>query len=380
MQLKLSTLSCALLCACSLAAEDYVSVQYVGYDEDSGRTTIHKPQIEINKDFGADYALNISFAFDSVSGASPIYYDASSGASASVPEGVIFKEDIKYGDVKYEDKRKAVSAALTKRFESRDELVVGLNYSHEYDYTSYEVSAEYLHYLDESKNRSVSFGTSYQKNDVAVYCFLGTNECDADSGASEKMDLNVINAELGFTQIIDKTSQAKASVFFSDEDGYLSNPYMRVVRDYYTDPKITQENKPDTRRGYGALFSYSKAIDDKTSSISSYRIYHDDWDITSHTLSSELNYEFTYKLTYSIAFRYYQQSEAKFYSGRKDYFTNQKYASSDRRLSDFSSQNYKIGANYKINEKISLNASLNYYNQPDHLDAVYYSLGAKYGF
>jgi hypothetical protein len=380
MQLRLSILTCALL-STTLVAEDYISVQTMYYDEDSGRTTISTPSIEFNKDFGTDYTLNASFAFDSVSGASPIFIDSSSGASAKVPEGVIYKDDIKFSDVDYEDERKAVGATLTKRFASRDELTLGVNISNEYDYKSKEISAEYLHYLDSSKNSSISFGTSYQKNDVSVYCSLNTGDCDSSSGASEKVyDLDVISSEIGYTQTIDKTSQAKVSIFYIDEDGYLTNPYMRVVRDYGTTPKITTEKKPDTRRAYGAMVQYSKAINDKLSSVSSYRFYDDDWDITSHTINSELYYELNSKLTVGGGFRYYTQTEAKFYSGKKDYFTDQEYASSDRRMSDFDSLNYMLSADYKVNKKISLNGSVNYYDQPDWFDAVYYNIGLKYRF
>jgi hypothetical protein len=380
MQLRLSILTCALL-STTLVAEDYISVQTMYYDEDSGRTTISTPSIEFNKDFGTDYTLNASFAFDSVSGASPIFIDSSSGASAKVPEGVIYKDDIKFSDVDYEDERKAVGATLTKRFASRDELTLGVNISNEYDYKSKEISAEYLHYLDSSKNSSISFGTSYQKNDVSVYCSLNTGDCDSSSGASEKVyDLDVISSEIGYTQTIDKTSQAKVSIFYIDEDGYLTNPYMRVVRDYGTTPKITAEKKPDTRRAYGAMVQYSKAINDKLSSVSSYRFYDDDWDITSHTINSELYYELNSKLTVGGGFRYYIQTEAEFYSGEKDYFTDQEYASSDRRMSDFDSLNYMLSADYKVNKKISLNGSVNYYDQPDWFDAVYYNIGLKYRF
>jgi len=378
--LQLSILTCTLL-ATSLVAEDYISVQTMYYDEDSGRTTISTPSIELNKDFGTDYTLNLSFAYDSVSGASPIFIDSTSGASAKVPEGLIYKNDIKFTDVEYEDKRKAVGATLTKRFESRDELTVGLNVSNEYDYKSKEISAEYLHYLDSSKNSSISFGTSYQKNDVSLYCSLNTGDCDSSSGASEKVyDLDVISSEIGYTQTIDKTSQAKVSLFYIDEDGYLSNPYMRVVRDYNSNPKITAEKKPDTRTAYGIRVEYSKAINEKLSSVSSYRFYDDDWDITSHTINSELYYEYNTKLTLGGGLRYYTQSEAKFYSGKKDYFTDQEYASSDRRMSEFDSFNYMVSADYKINAKVSVNGSVNYYDQPDWLDAIYYNLGVKYRF
>ena len=379
MQLKLSIITCTLLSISSLVAEDYVNIQFVGYDEDSGRTTVYSPSVEVNKDFGADYTLNLSFTIDSLSGASPIYFDASSGASAS-SKGVTDQADVKYDDVAYEENRNAGGIVLTKRFASRDELTAGINISREHDYYANELSAQYLHYLDESKNQSISFGASYQKNEILIDCNLGNDECDSSSGASEVMNLDVISAELGYTQVIDKTSLIKASIFYIGEDGYLSNPYMRVVRDYNTNTTITQDSKPDSRTAYGTLIQYSKALNDKISTVSSYRLYSDDWDILSHTVSSDFYYEFTDKLTTGIGLRYYTQSEAEFYNGEKDYFADQKYASSDRRMSDFYSLNYKLSLDYKINDKISANSSVNYYNQPEYFDALYYSIGAKYKF
>ncbi len=91
MQLRLSLITCSLLALSSLGAEDYVSIQYMSYDEDSGRTTISTPMIEINKDFGTDYTLNATFTHDSVSGASPTYYDTQSGASAKFQMGLFIK-------------------------------------------------------------------------------------------------------------------------------------------------------------------------------------------------------------------------------------------------------------------------------------------------
>jgi len=96
-------------------------------------------------------------------------------------------------------------------------------------------------------------------------------------------------------------------------------------------------------------------------------------------IDTELNYEFNDKLMVGVGVRYYTQSEAEFYSGRKDYFTNQKYASSDRRVSDFDSINYKLSGDYKISKSISLNANINYYEQ-DSFDAIYWGVGGKYRF
>ena len=86
MQLKYS-LAAALALISFANAQNYVSVQYMDYDEDSGRTTIHSPHIELNLDLGVDYTLNLSGVIDSLSGASPTYYDSSSGASAKLPKG-----------------------------------------------------------------------------------------------------------------------------------------------------------------------------------------------------------------------------------------------------------------------------------------------------
>jgi long-subunit fatty acid transport protein len=154
---------------------------------------------------------------------------------------------------------------------------------------------------------------------------------------------------------------------------------MRVVRDYNTNPKITPEKKPNKRKAYGVTIEYTKAINDKLATDISYRFYDDDWDITSHTIDTQLHYELNSKFLFGVGLRYYTQTKAKFYSDKKDYFTTQEYASSDRRMSEFSSINYKLMGDYKINKSISLNANVNFYKQDD-FDATYWGIGGKYKF
>ncbi len=382
MQLRLS-LVVSFLLANSLYSEDYVSVQYMSYDEDSGRTSIHTPALELNLDLGVDYTLNITSIHDSVSGASPTYYDATSGASATIQDGVLSQSDIRYGDIPYDEDRKALGVSLIKRLESRDELNFGYNYSNENDYKSKEFSFGYLYYLDKSKNNSISLGASYQKNKVDIPCFLGNSECDALSGASSSVvskDLYVLNTQVGYTQIIDKTSLIKGAVFHISEHGYLTNPYMRVVKDYYTLPKISEEKKPNNRKAYGFSIEYDKAINDKLASLLFYRYYEDSWGITSQTLDVKFFYDINKRFTTGLNFRGYTQSKADFFSGRRDYFTDEKYASSDRRVSKFDSYNYALTFKYKVNNKLKLNCGIGYYKQPQYYDAKYYNIGFIYGF
>jgi len=376
---KLSYVAASLICVTQLAAENYVNVQFIGYDEDSGRTTVLTPQVEINYDYSADYAFNLSFGVDSISGASPTFYDAASGASAS-SRGKTLQKDVQWGDVAYDDVRKFVSASVVKRLVSRDEITAGINYSSESDYYSGELSAEYLHYLDSSKNQSISLGAAYQKNQILVPCYEGDSQCDAASGSSQRFDIDVVNAELGFTQIIDKNSLVKVSLFGAKEDGFLSNPYMNIVRNYNSEPVIAGERKPDSRTSYGATLWYARAVNDKLSLIGDYRFYHDDWEIDSHTLDLEADYDLNRKWGFGAGVRYYTQSAAKFYSADKSNFTDQQYASSDRRISSFDAFTYKANADYRFSKMLKLNTGVTYYTQPDWFDAIYYTIGAKYSF
>ena len=384
MQLRLSLVSAAVLATLSLEAEDYVSVQYMYYDEENGRTTVSTPVFELNKDFGTDYTLNVTFTHDTVSGASPTWYDSGSGASSVIPDGVLNPDDLVYGYLPYDDKRNALGMHLTTRFDSRDELSIGGNYSNEKDYISRELSAEYLHYLDSSKNRSLSFGFSYQNNDVTAYCETNGWLCDTYSGASARETtekLEVYNLQLGITQILDATSLVKLSAFTILEDGYLSNPYMNVVRNYNTgNPLLTPERKPDSRNAYGITASYAKAVTNTLTFNGSYRFYDDDWEILSHTFNGEIYVEQSQKVTLGFGLRYYTQSAAKFYHAAKEYFTDEKYASSDRRMGSYDAMNYHAGFTYGVSDTLIVNANIDYYIQYRHFDAMYYNVGFKYLF
>ena len=381
MQLKSIALS-ALLVA-SLEAGDSVGVHYMYYDEDSARTIVKSPSFSLHKEIGFDYDIDIHITHDTVSGASPTYFDAASGASARLPEGIVYPQDIVYGDIPYEDHRTAFSLSVTKRSPvTRDEMKFGYSYSNEEDYLSQELSFGMLHYLDASKNSSIGYGVSYQRNKPKIYCFLDPNECDAISGASAMSvtkRLEAINLFWGYTQILSQTSLARASIFAIFENGYLSNPYMRVVRNYGTfDLSITPEKKPSKRNAIGFVLEYKEAFEEVMTNVS-YRFYSDDWSIVSHTLDCSLTKEFA-KSDASVGIRYYNQSRAFFYSALKDYFTTQRYASSDRRMASFDSWNVRLCWSYHYNKRITFDIDGGYYLQPRYYHSLYSGIGVRYRF
>lgn len=371
---KLSLAASVVLVALNAYAEDYVNIELLQYNESDSRVSVSAPSLEINKDFGADYTLNVDVVFDTVSGASPSYFDAdaSSGASA-YNRGK--SSNIKYDNIEFEENRFAGSATLATRFENRDELSVGISYSSESDFYSYEGSASYLHYLGSSHNQSLSFGGSYQSNEVLIKnCMDNPNCVDASSGASQKMTNDVYNLQLGFSQVIDESSVANIGVFYTNESGYLSSPYHNIVRDTNF---VEAEKKPEDKTGYGLKLSYQKALSDTLYGQLSYKYYSDDWDISSHTIDSYLYYEIGDSLRLGAGLRYYNQSEANFYG---ENFTTQEFASSDFRVSSFDAFTYKASLDYAITKDLSYNLGANFYDQSTGLSATFFTTGIKYKF
>jgi hypothetical protein len=378
MQLRLSLAAAAIITSMAVQAEDYVSVQYLQYDENENRTSVSAPSIMLNKDFGTDYTLNVSLVLDAVSGATQGYYvDSGSGASAFSREDGVNSSDVEYGNIDYEETRVAGAALLTTRFDNRDELTVGISRSNESDFYSTEASADYMHWLDDSKNKSLSFGLSYQSNEILRRC----DGVDGCSGASEAMDSTAINSQISYFQNIDNSSYAKVSLFYSNDDGYLTNPYLNVVRNNNgVTADVTAENRPDSKTAYGIALKYANALTDNLSLHLGYRYYSDDWGIDSHTLDTDVYYELGSDWLFKLGLRTYVQGEADFYNGADDYFTNEVYASSDQRLSDFNALTYKANVEYKISKDLDVNFGAHLYDQSTGLTATYFVTGFTYKF
>jgi len=376
MQLKksltLSSITAAILASSVLLqAENYVSVEYLQYDESDDRISVSAPLIEVSYDFNTDYNLKASAMFDGISGATPSFLESANG-------------DFYKGLQEFEDTRKAGSLLLTSRFENRDELYTGIDFSTEEDYQSLTASLEYMHYLDETHNTAVTFGGSIGFNEILVYDGeTGASGHDGDSGAGHTEDSTSYNLQMGVTQVLTKDSSMKLSGFVLSDDGYLTNPHGIIVRDYDTSAaRLDNENRPDTRVAYGFTGNYNKLLTDDVSFLASYRFYSDDWDVTSHTLEVDTYIALSDDVTLGLGLRYYTQTQAKFYNENIDYFSTETYASSDERLSEFDALTYKASLDYKQSDDISYNVGIQFYQQNSitDLSATAFTIGVKYKF
>ena len=376
---KISLATASILFSNTLLADNYIRVNYMQYNENDNRITVKAPSFELNNDFGVDYTLNIKLIADGVSGGTPIYVDSTSSGtpiyvdstSSGTPNTRVELPAIRKQNVLMSEKRQYGSASLITRFANRDELTTSFSKSYESDYDAKTLSVGYLHWDGANKNRSFDIGFSYQSNNILSYSI------DTTSSASKKETSTAINTEVGITQIIDKTSLAKVSLFYGKEDGYLSNPYKTIVRN---NQDISLDIRPNKRVGYGFSLKYIKALSNTLSTHYKYRYYNDDWSINSNTIDINSYYEITSEYTMGLGFRYYAQDKAKFYNNNSNYFTNEKFASSDERLSKFNSKTYKLTFDYKYDKNLSYNLGINKYIQDTGLEAVYSSIGVKYSF
>jgi len=361
----------AIVASNALYAENYVAVEFLQYDENNNRVSVSAPSLSASYDIGTDYTIKADFVHDAVSGATPSWQpDSSSGASSRDNSG-----DYIYEKQTFDEARNAGSIMLTTRFENRDELYTGIDYSRESDFDSKAVSAEYMHYTDKSHNQSINFGVSYGMNEILSYDY------DTGSGASQKETSTSINIQAGISQIINNHSLLKVEGFTILDDGYLTNPHANIVRDYGTATQnLITENRPDKRTAYGVNLKYISMFGDNLSFKTNYRFYTDDWDVTSHTLDNDIYYSLNKKITLGAGFRIYTQSEANFYNKKKDFFTDEKFASSDERLSQFDALTYKASIDFKQNDSISYNLGGEFYSQSTGLDATMFTAGMKYRF
>ena len=404
----LTLASASALVPLAQASDEHVSLDVMRYQESDDRMGVSYGALDLLKDFGTDYTLNLGFTYDTLSGGSPSWdsvsgasslttSDSSSGASPCndqtgsyydtcrntrdgelLGDGQTSTDGFVYHKVQMDDTRKAIYGALTTRTESRSEITTGAAFSTESDFHSMEGSVDYLFYLDELKNRAINLGASYQSNEAYFY----RDDTWRDS--------HVLNSQIGWTEVYSPTLLSQLRLFYLKESGELSNPYSLVIRKVnvmldssdgaYFKYYLAPDDRPDERNLGGVNLDLVKQLYPLTLH-GTYRYYHDDWGIDAHTLDSALFYELESGWRLTGGLRFYDQSEALFYKGHDQedfYFDEQGYATADERLSAFSSVTYKLGAETPFYGDWKWRVNLATQHQTTGLDMSWLTLGVTY--
>jgi hypothetical protein len=251
-----------------------ISLGYLDYrDSQSGldRINVHAPSISVMAPVAGVWTVNGSLVHDDVSGASPRYHTAISGASHM------------------NDNRTAGDVSATRYFD-RGTLTMGAAYSTEHDYISRALSVQGS-WESESHNTTWSAGIGHSNDSINPVNNIVTNE--------KKRTTNLL---LGVTQVLTGNDVGQLMLTHDDGKGYFSDPYK------------TLDNRPRSRSESTLLARWNHHIASTggTNRLS-YRYYRDSYGVRGHTLAEEYVQPLSQGWTVTPEVRLYMQSAASFY-------------------------------------------------------------------
>ena len=251
-----------------------ISLRYLDYaDRQSGldRIRAHSPSIAVTAPVASDWSIEGTLTADDVSGASPRYHTAISGASHM------------------QDERKAGDIAVTRYFR-RGTLTAGAAYSTEHDYVSRALSLNGT-LSSEDNNTTWAFGLAGSRDRIDPVNHVVVDE--------HKRTLSVL---AGVTRVLTPNDIGQLTFTRTNGDGYFNDPYKLF------------DNRPRSRRQNTALLRWNHYVDSTggTSRLS-YRYYSDSFRIRAHTLSGEYVQPLGGGWSIVPELRLYTQSAAYFY-------------------------------------------------------------------
>lgn len=391
---SLTTATCTLL---GNAAPEPVQAQeepgwglntaFLYYGESDSRVQDYSLNLLATRTFVDDRSLTLGFAFDSLTGATPVGavpFDsvqtltrASGRSTYSVPAGAIPLDDT------FLDTRYAISASWQQPVGRLYTIDVGATGSFEYDYRHIGANASLSRDFN-NRNTTVSFGVAFSTDDmdpeggapVPLAAMLDVGDQSSKLGDDSKDVLDVV---LGVTQVINRNALMQLSYSFSDSSGYLNDPYkiLALVDPLTGDPvprtpppgaegplhEYRYESRPDSRAKH-SFYAQTKYYMGGKVLDASYRFMTDDWGIDSHTADLRYRWPIGDSSYLEPHLRLYTQSEADFYRiSLVDGVPFPSYASADYRLGEFDALTVGLKYGWKLASGHEMSARIEYYKQ-----------------
>ena len=356
------------------------------YGEDGDRVQDLSFKSLTRRLFADDRILTLGLTVDTLTGATPngaIRQDGvqtftrPSGADAyAVPAGDLPLDDT------FKDTRVALSASWQQSAGEKGLVSVGLSASKEYDYLHTGINAKYAHDFNQ-RNTTVSAGFAYARDSIEpvggapapLTQMLDIGDLSNRLGDDDK---DVFDVVLGVSQVINRNLVVSANYSFSQQDGYLNNPYKVLsLVDGVTGDTLPRapgpeggpsgqflfEGRPDQRTLHG-LYTQAKLNLGGKVLDASYRYMTDDWDIGSHTLDLRFRWPVGQSSYIEPHVRFYSQNEAEFYRLSLDSSQElPQFASSDYRLGNFDALTAGLKLGWKTRNDNDMAVRVEWYTQ-----------------
>ena len=311
-----------------------VAIKYLDYqDRQPGlrRTHVSAPSVLVVAPLSADWSLEAAAVSDAVSGASPRFHTAISGASRQV------------------EQRRPADLTL-RRHGERSGWQVGAAVSNEHDYRSRTVSAG-MNRSSEDNNRTWSASLAFTSDRI---------------GSTLQPDLRerrrTWQALVGSSWNLSGVDVVQANLSLSHGEGFFDDPYKLMDR------------RPGRREQLALLLRWNHHFADLGSSLrSSYRYYADSFGIRAHTVEAEWVQPLGESVSLSPSLRYGSQRAASFYldpgpdgSPFPPGWQAGRLGSVDQRLSAFGALTLGLKLSVHLDAHWSVDAKVEQYEQRGH--------------
>ena len=325
---------------------------------ETDRISVVEPVVSARKKIGDDEYMKFQIVADALTGSSPNgAIKTDSAQTFTSPSGSsIYTTSAGTTplDPSFHDTRGALSGEWETPLSEQLKGIFSANYSQEFDYSSLGLGAN-LAWDFNQRNTTLTTGFSYSLDQVSPVggmptglTAMPTTTAVSKSKLGDTDDKTIAAVLVGVTQVLGPKHLLQLNYTYSNEDGYLTDPYKILsVLDsggtlLTTDPYL-YEKRPTTRTRHAVYLKDVKQFGEDVLQFS-YRYAWDDWGVSSHTFDMHYRYEFSAKNYLQPHLRYYLQDKADFYYYNLVDGSIPQYASADYRLGDLSTKT--IGLKY----------------------------------
>jgi hypothetical protein len=241
--------------------------------------------------------------------------------------------------------------------EERNEGQLGIEYLRDKTMMSFNIrQSDEDDYLAQSFSVNVSQDTFGDLTNLNMGLSFGDNEIRRNGDELFEEQSQQYRIRAGISQIITRNLTTSLNVEAIADSGFLNNPY-RTVR--YVDSSIPSgvgyqaEVYPETRNSFAAKLTASYFLPYRAALFAHYRHFTDSWEIQASDVELGYRHPIGDYLELELKVRYYQQTQAEFYSDLFPYRDAQNYMARDKELSDFSDITYGLGVTYFLPASLS---------------------------
>lgn len=242
--------------------------------------------------------------------------------------------------------------------EKRVEGQLGVEYLQDKSVISFSLrQSDEDDYLAKSFNFNISHDTFGDLTNLSLGVAFSDNEVRRNGDEFFEEQSQQYRIRAGINQILTRNLTLGINFEAVADEGYLNNPY-RTVR--YIDNSIPSgvgyqsEIYPETRNSFATKVSFSYYLPYRAALFLHARHFSDSWEIDSNDVEIGYRHPVGSSLEFELKVRYYQQSQASFYSDLFPYQDAQNYLARDKELSAYNDITVGMGITYLLPKKLSI--------------------------